>query len=82
MPITVATDKFSFPPDPSEKQKKQQQLWVLLGQVTSAQHWHAGLMNQLRREGMCSIGTQVAYDGFLEAMQYTEQKIRKAMKEL
>lgn len=63
----------------TRRQRRQQELWVLLGQVTSAQHWHKGLLSHLKAQGFPVAYANQAHHMWQDAMKNLESFIRTDM---
>lgn len=64
------------------KQQAQAKLFILLGQVTSAQRWHTGMMYELVKRNLSSPALQFHYSEFVEELKMVEQDIRRKMQEI
>lgn len=66
----------------TDKQRKQRELFILLGQVSSARRWHTGLLNHLRSRGYPASDATSLNSLFAKEMKHIEDIIRNEMKEL
>jgi hypothetical protein len=63
----------------SKRQRKQQELWELLGQVTSACEWHKGVLQQLKRRGFNTAHAEFVHQLWRDEMRNLESQIRTDM---
>lgn len=66
----------------TDKQRKQQELFIRLGQVISAQYWHKGLLNHLRSLGYHASDAIVLNSLFAKEMKHIEAIIRDELKRI
>lgn len=66
----------------TDKQRKQQELFIRLGQVISARYWHQGLLNHLRSRGYPASDATVLHSLFAKEMKHIEAIIRDELKRI
>lgn len=65
------------------RRQQQQKLWHLLGQVTAAQRWHTGMMQQLKLDQYLNDNyAAIDLDRFIQSLKHIEKRIRADMKNI